>query len=130
MKLVISITVIVLALSGVFFVVHNKSSTTNPSQQLTFQTVQSDMSAGAQLIDVRTAAEYASGHIHGATNFSLQDMQAGKLPVASKDKTVYVYCHSGNRSSQATAILKRAGFTVVDLGAINHVQSIGGTITT
>lgn len=131
MKFVIIIAVVVLGLGGLFFVTQkNHSSTNSTAQQLTFQAVQNDVSNGAQLIDVRTAEEYAAGHINGATNLSLQDIQAGKLPTTSKDKTVYVYCHSGNRSSQAAILLKGSGYTVVDLGAITHVQSIGGTITT
>ena len=129
MKFIVIIAVVVLGLGGLFFVTQKNSSNTQ-TPELTFQTVQSDVANGSQLVDVRTAEEYAAGHINGAVNLSLQDIQAGKMPTVSKDKTVYVYCHSGNRSGQATTILKGAGYTVVDLGAITHVQSIGGTITT
>ena len=130
MKFGIIIAIIILSLGGLFFVTQNKPNNTNGTTQLTFQTVQSDVTNGAELIDVRTAEEYRAGHIAGSVNLSLQEIQAGKMPTIAKDKTVYVYCHSGNRSGQATAILKNAGYTVVDLGAITHVQSIGGTITT
>lgn len=125
--LFIIVTVVVISLGGIYFVTKNNKSVNN-SASLTMQTIQNDATNGAQLVDVRTAQEYSSGHIVGAVNISLQDIQAGKLPTASKDKTIYVYCHSGNRSSQATKILKTAGYNVVDLGAITHVQSIGGTI--
>jgi rhodanese-related sulfurtransferase len=95
------------------------------------QTIKDDISKGGKLIDVRTATEYESGHIDGAVNLSLQDIQAGTLPTAPKDKPVYVYCRSGNRSSQASATLKAAGYqNIIDLGTITHVQSIGGEIKT
>jgi rhodanese-related sulfurtransferase len=98
--------------------------------ELTFKDVQESITkSGGQLLDVRTAEEYEAGHIEGAINLSLQDIQAGKLPDLSKDKTVYVYCRSGNRSKQAMTALTAAGYTQVkDLGAITHVQSIGGTL--
>lgn len=129
MKFIVIVAVVILGLGGLYFVTQKHSSSAQ-TPQLTFQTVQSDVANGSQLVDVRTAEEYAAGHINGAVNLSLQDIQAGKMPSVSKDKTVYVYCHSGNRSSQAAALLKTAGYSVVDLGAMTHVQSIGGTITT
>lgn len=95
----------------------------------TFADIQKALRQGALLLDVRTADEYAAGHIDGATNLSLQDMQSGKQPSVGTQQTIYVYCHSGNRSRQAAALLKDAGFSkVVDLGSIAHVQSIGGTV--
>ncbi len=128
MKLFIIIAFVVLGLGGLFFVTQGKS-TAPSAPSLSMQSIQNDVSSGGQLIDVRTPAEYTSGHIDGALNLSLQDMQAGKIPTASKDKPIYVYCHSGNRSSQATVILKSAGYqNVIDLGAMTHVQSLGGTI--
>jgi rhodanese-related sulfurtransferase len=86
---------------------------------------------GAHLYDVRTADEYKSGHFAGALNWSLQDMQAGKLPGVAKDAKIYVYCHSGNRSGQATTILAQSGYTnVTDLHGISAVESIGGKLVT
>ncbi len=100
-------------------------------QTETFAAVSKNVATGAKLYDVRTPEEYASGHFPGATNWSLQDMQAGKLPNVAKDTQVYVYCHSGNRSSQAAAILQQAGYThVTDLHGLSSVESIGGTLTT
>lgn len=98
---------------------------------LSFAMVQQDVSGGAKLYDVRTASEYAEGHFAGATNWSLQDMEAGKLPDVAKDTKIYVYCHSGNRSSQATTILRSAGYTnVTDLHGLTSVEAIGGTLVT
>ena len=130
MKLVI-ITVAVLLGMGGLFLLSNNNKPANPDQQkLSFQTIQNELTTGAQLIDVRTAEEYATGHIQGSTLLPLQDIQSGKMPTANKDKTLYVYCRSGNRSAQATTILQNAGYTnVVDLGAMTSVESIGGTVT-
>lgn len=128
MKFAVILAVIVAGFAGVLLFTHGNTKTTTPS--LSFKTVQADVAKGGQLIDVRTPAEFADGHISGAVNLSLQAMQQSSLPKVAKTQPVYVYCHSGNRSSQATVILKAAGYNVVDLGAMTHVESIGGTLTT
>ena len=130
MKLVIIISIVVLGLGGLFFFSKGSQNSESATSKVTFQTIQNDVAAGSELIDVRTPEEYATGHIAGAKLLSLQDIQAGKLPAAQKDKTVYVYCRSGNRSAQAATILKNAGYAnVVDLGAMTSVESLGGTVT-
>ena len=126
MKLAGIIVAVVIVL-GIFFLIANQGGGGAPG--LTFQTVQTDIAGGGQLIDVRTPAEYSNSHIDGAINLSLQDIQQGSVPSAAKDKPVYLYCHSGSRSGQATRVLKAAGYqNIVDLGAIAHVQAIGGNI--
>jgi len=128
MKLFIGLAVVVVAIFALTFAAKDTSQT--GAQPKNMQTVQNDVSAGGQLLDVRTPAEYAEGHIEGASNWSVQRIQAGELPAVAKDKPVYVYCQSGNRSSQATAALKAAGFTnIIDLGAMSSVQKLGGAIT-
>lgn len=70
------------------------------------------------LIDVRTPEEFASGHIPGAVNISV-DQLAQRLSEIPQDKPVVLYCRSGNRSNQAAQILERAGYTqIYDLGGI------------
>ena len=94
-----------------------------------FAMIQADVARGAKFYDVRTSAEYASGHFASTTNFPLQELQAGKLPEISKNTKIYVHCHTGNRSAQAAAILRQSGFTNVDdLGGIASVQSLGGVL--
>lgn len=101
----------------------------NRPPALTYADVTNDIGSGAQLYDVRTPAEYVDGHFVGAQNFPLQTMQAAQYPDVAKDTKIYVYCHSGNRSSQATALLRKAGYTnVTDLGGLSHVQSMGGEL--
>ena len=66
------------------------------------------------LIDVRTAGEFASGHIAGAMNI---DWESGTFErdvlALDKTKTYAVYCRSGNRSGQATAQMAKDGFTSI-----------------
>lgn len=70
------------------------------------------------LIDVRTPEEFASGHIPGAVNISVDEL-AQRLNEIPQDKPVVLYCRSGNRSNQAAQILERAGYTqIYDLGGI------------
>ncbi len=66
---------------------------------------------GARLIDVRTSAEYAGGHIPGAANVPLQQIASIVSEVPDKATPLFVYCMSGARSQQAVAALKRMGYT-------------------
>jgi phage shock protein E len=69
-------------------------------------------SGGATVVDVRTAAEYQSGHIPGSLNVPLDTLQ--QVSTAwSKDQPVVVYCATGARSAQAASYLAGAGFRKV-----------------
>lgn len=63
------------------------------------------------ILDVRTAGEFAEGHIAGAINIDVEGMQfdseMGKL---DKRLTYAVYCHSGRRSGIATEKMSLASF--------------------
>lgn len=77
------------------------------------------------LIDVRTREEFKGGHIPGAINIDVQEIDR-RLSEIPRDKAVVLYCRSGNRSSIAAGILRRAGFTeVYDLGGIGDWQAAG-----
>lgn len=83
----------------------------------------------AVVYDVRTADEYATSHVTGATLLPLADIQAGKYPTEPKDTPIAVYCRSGNRSKQAASLLKKAGFkTVIDIGGIEDTANYGLSI--
>ena len=64
---------------------------------------------GAQIIDVRTSGEFASGHIKGSINIPLQSLSAN-LQKIKKDKPVITCCASGMRSASAKGILKSNGY--------------------
>lgn len=67
-----------------------------------------------RVLDVRTPAEYAQGHIAGAVNvdFKAADF-ADQLAKLDKNTSYIVHCRSGRRSSNSLPILKEQGFTTV-----------------
>ncbi len=69
------------------------------------------------LLDVRTAAEYAEGHIEGAISLDQgqNDFIEKAKAALSADKTIAVYCRSGRRSASAAERLAREGFQCVNL---------------
>ena len=68
----------------------------------------------AQLVDVRTATEYASGHLDGARLMDWSNGQFQKeLSSLDKEKPVLLYCASGRRSDAAIHAMEQAGFKYV-----------------
>lgn len=70
---------------------------------------------GAQIIDVRTPAEFNGGHIKGAKNIPLQSLNQN-LGKINKNKPVITCCASGARSAAAKNILLNNGFSEVHNG--------------
>lgn len=70
-----------------------------------------DKSADVLVVDVRKADEYSAGHIKGSINIALEDIEA-KLSEFEpfKEKTVVLYCNTGNRSGKAGALLMEKGY--------------------
>ncbi|MEI7628137.1 MAG: rhodanese-like domain-containing protein [Bacteroidota bacterium] len=64
---------------------------------------------GAFLVDVRTEAEFAEGHIKGSTNIPLHTIP-NELDQFKNKTNIIVFCRSGGRSSQAKAYLDINGF--------------------
>ena len=80
------------------------------------------MSEGAILIDVRSASEYAEGHLDNSINLTVDTIGVNieKL-VSDKNTKVIVYCRSGNRSATAANTLINLGYkNVYDLGAMSN----------
>ncbi len=67
---------------------------------------------GAFLVDVRTEWEFAEGSVPGSVNIPL-DQISNNLDKFKNKPGIIVFCRSGNRSSQAKAILEKAGFKEV-----------------
>jgi rhodanese-related sulfurtransferase len=67
---------------------------------------------GFMVLDVRTRAEFAGGHLPGAVNvdFRAADFEARAAQLA-RSKSYLVYCRTGHRSGLALPILQRLGFT-------------------
>lgn len=84
------------------------------------------------VLDVRTAEEYAKGHIAGAKNVDFHD-PAFKDMVAKLDKSqpYLVHCASGGRSAKSRDLMKALGFkTIFHLdGGLTAWEKAGGPVT-
>lgn len=75
-----------------------------------------------QVLDVRTADEYKSGHIKNALQANWLDKTEfnDRTSHLDKKKPVYIYCLSGGRSGAAAEVLRSKGYTVTNMeGGIN-----------
>ncbi len=83
--------------------------------------------AGALVVDVRTPAEYASGHVAGAQNVDVNGGQfEASLDGVDRARPVYLYCRTGRRSAAAAETLTRMGFqTVVNSGGFDALAAAG-----
>lgn len=90
-------------------------------------------SGNVQLVDVRTAGEYAEGHLPGALNIDVKEdsfVQKAEQQL-TKEKKVAVYCRSGRRSANAAGVLSERGYKVVNLlGGIQAWQKAQMPVTT
>jgi rhodanese-related sulfurtransferase len=86
---------------------------------------------GALLLDVRTPAEYASGHVPGAMNLPYDELTTRIQEIdARHGDLVVVYCEKGPRASKAIATLVGAGFSSVRplAGHMSAWRSSGASI--
>ncbi|MBD0297481.1 MAG: rhodanese-like domain-containing protein [Bacteroidota bacterium] len=66
------------------------------------------------VMDVRTAEEYASGHIPKSLNMDVQQENfTNRIQSLDKSRTYLLYCRSGKRSAKALNIMKENGFDKV-----------------
>lgn len=72
----------------------------------------------AVIIDVRTPAEYKQGHIKGAYNIPLDQIDTVKQTVKNTSTPLYLYCASGARSGNAARYLQNSGY--------ENVRNMGG----
>ena len=80
----------------------------------TLQATQMINREDALLLDVREPAEYAKGHILGAKNVPLADLERRAAEFdRQKAKPVIVTCDSGSRATRAIGVLKARGFANV-----------------
>jgi|LakMenE18May11ns_1017448.scaffolds.fasta_scaffold9299664_2 rhodanese-related sulfurtransferase len=84
-----------------------------------------DMATVAAVIDVRTPAEFTSGHLEGALNFDIQGMTfMEEIATLDPDATYLVYCRSGSRAAAAVDTMKSIGIdNVTNLGSVNDALS-------
>jgi len=119
----------------------NQANPTNAKLALTINSTEYSKAItqpGAQILDVRTASEYQSGHIANALQANWLDPKEFKNRTQHLDKfkTIYIYCQSGGRSASAQEVLIQAGFKVVNLeGGMSNwrmqqmpVEGVGNTV--
>jgi rhodanese-related sulfurtransferase len=73
-----------------------------------------DGKAGFVVLDVRTSAEFAGGHLPGAVNLDIQARDfLTRLEGLDRGKSYLVYCRSGNRSAKAVEAMEQMEFPKV-----------------
>ena len=74
-------------------------------------------SSGVQILDVRTAEEFAEGHLERAINIDYQQSDFVEKAKATlpMDKKIAIYCRSGRRSAGAAGKLSYEGYKLVNL---------------
>jgi phage shock protein E len=68
---------------------------------------------GAVIVDVRTPAEFAGGHIKGAVNIPLDNIEVNLAKIKAYNKPIVVCCASGMRSANAKRVLTKKGLEEV-----------------
>lgn len=76
-------------------------------------------SGDVRLVDVRTAEEFATGHVPGAQNLPLDGLESSLENLRARGGEIYLVCRSGNRSRVAAELLGSNG--------IPSVNVVGGT---
>jgi phage shock protein E len=76
---------------------------------------------GAVVLDVRSADEYAGGHLPNAVNLPVQEIgqrmaEVDRLVAGDKTRPVVVYCGKGGRAGKAKQALEAAGYSSVTNG--------------
>ncbi len=79
----------------------------------------------AVVIDVRTPAEYAAGHLEGSVNIDVQSPDfESQVERLDPEGAYYIYCRTGSRAGQAIERMTALGFT--DLVNGGSVESASG----
>jgi phage shock protein E len=114
-----TIVLILVAVFAVFFLLKR-------SGQISSSDARAHLKNGALLIDVRTAAEFSSGHLPNAINLPLDEIESS-LPRRVKDKNLalLLHCQSGMRSGMAKTKLGVLGYAnAFNLGSYGRAARI------
>ncbi len=97
MLVIVAIAIVIVLAVWYSMADHGNKGGTIAHQRITPQEYQAGYAQRDHLlVDVRTAEEFGTGHIHGAVNIALPQLpqQMATLP---KDQPVVLYCRSGAR---------------------------------
>ena len=105
----------VLVLLAVSLVASGCSEVNEPGvTEISQQEFMSSPPADVLVLDVRTQAEFSSGHVPGAVNIPHDELALRLSDLDSEtDRAVIVYCRSGKRAGLASTVLLEAGYTNV-----------------
>ncbi len=95
------------------------------------QEFKSKLKENVQLIDVRTPSEFSEGYISNAENINLMNSDfEDEIENLDKEKPVYIYCRSGQRSNKAAKKMIELGFKeIYDLeGGITSWEKHGENV--
>jgi rhodanese-related sulfurtransferase len=107
MRLALTLAAIVVALAAAIYFVFGRG------REIQGGDARKLVAAGARLVDVRSPGEYASGHLPGAVNIPVQELDRRLAEVGPRDTELILYCRSGARSARAASLLRAQGFTKV-----------------
>ena len=116
----LTVTLIALAVIVLLFALLKRVGQVSPSN------AQSYLKNGALVIDVRSPAEFASGHLPSAINVPLPEIETA-LPRRVKDKSqvLLLHCQSGMRSGVASKKLKHIGYAnAFNLGSYGRAAKL------
>lgn len=116
---IVMVALLVLLLGGIGIAVANINEFSATEAQAMIAAHQGD--SGFVILDIRTPAEFARGHIAGALSIDYYSPQfKTALDRLDRGKTYLVYCRSGNRSKKAMKIFEELGFA--------HIYHLSGGI--
>jgi rhodanese-related sulfurtransferase len=96
---------------SVFFLTGCGSSSESVTNQGVTEFAKTVSDPSVVVLDVRTPAEFMSGHLANAINIDVEGMQFNSdVSKLDKSKTYAVYCRSGRRSAIATDEMSKLGF--------------------
>ena len=87
-----------------------------------------EVGANTVTLDVRTAEEYAGGHLEGSQMLDFNGGEvAAAIPSLDPEAEYLVYCRSGNRAGQTTDLMEEVGFSdVTNLGSLEEASEATG----
>ncbi|MBI5070436.1 MAG: rhodanese-like domain-containing protein [Deltaproteobacteria bacterium] len=87
--------------------------------------------SGVRVVDVRTPAEFAAGHVPGALNIPFEEMERRHAELGPPSTPVLLYCRSGRRSGIAAEVLRGKGFDrLYDFQTLDRWVAAGGAVQT
>lgn len=108
---------------------HSQGSNSGETRVTVDQFEKGMIEKGAQILDVRKASEFGSGHLKSALQADWTDKTQffDRIQYLDKNRPVYIYCLVGGRSAAAAAWMRDNGFSkVIELsGGINAWKMAG-----